>query len=308
MPNIGGGISLPDIGRAPVYREPVDPLVQQIKKAQLANLLNEAGFQNRQISLQERNAETSKTLGFANLSLEQKKAEVGKFLAENNVAHDSAALAEANRHNTVTESQTSKQIDTGKLTQIFGDLSRMPVDPQQRTKLLADYMAENGDTSLQKVLAKTEATTAKAKGEFGPGSAPPVTTPTTSVADVLSAPNPGYDPELGKKLLKGITDVPLAASNLGGQIYNYGIAAPSNLINSIAGLPPLERAKWASTYAEALGYQQPAVTPAPVLAAKTTPASTPVPKNFYDGPPGYPDTTSPKKKARQRRGMSEFAY
>lgn len=135
--------------------------------ARLEQLRREPGFQERQVSLQERNAKTNETLGFANLSLDQKKAEVAKFLADNNVKHDAGALAEATRHNVATETQAQTQTDAARHTQIFGDLSRMPVDPKIQTKLLADYLAENGDPSLQKVLTTTEANKPKPQGEFG---------------------------------------------------------------------------------------------------------------------------------------------
>lgn len=275
--------------------------------AKLEQLRRELGLQERQVSLAERSAKTNETLGFANLSLDQKKTEVAKFLADNNVKHDAAALSEANRHNVATETQGQKQIDASRQTQIFGDLSRMAVtDPMARTKLIADYMAENGDPSLQKVLAATEAAAPKPKGDYSEGT-PATPTTSSSVDETLKTARDSW-------LLKAVTDVPLAASNLGGQLYNYGIAAPNNLINSMIGLPKAPTAIWADTYAEALagkklpgGVVPPVIAPTktgPVVASR--PVATPPPKNFYDGPPGYPDTRSAKKKARDRGVVSIY--
>lgn len=158
-----------------IIREPVDPLERALKLAQLYNLQNEPRVQDRQLTQQANRDETSKNLGFAQLSLEQKKAEVAKFLADNNVKHDSAALAEANRHNVATETQSTDQLAASKQTQIFGDLSRMQVDPEARTKLLADYMAENGDISLKTVLLRNEANKPKPQGEYGATTNPTAT-------------------------------------------------------------------------------------------------------------------------------------
>lgn len=103
MPTIGGGFTLPDIGRAPRIVQPVDPLERAIKQAQLYNLQQDTGLRQRQLTLQqlglEHNQENDKAmrrLQEAGLleNIRHNKSEEG---------YQTGVLGETTRHNIAGE-------------------------------------------------------------------------------------------------------------------------------------------------------------------------------------------------------------
>jgi len=74
------------------------------------------------------------------------------------------------------------------------------------------------------------------------------TTAPAATSTLAQGETPGYDPELGRKVVQSFKNAPLTAANVGGEIFNRLLLPPANLINSVTGATPVKKAKWMTKY------------------------------------------------------------
>lgn len=239
-----------------------------LAEAQLTNLQAQPGLEKRRLDLTER----GQNLGAQHDTIAEELTKLGIITQADTAAKgqkgesDRAALAaKTSTTNTLIAHILGRpDIETDKAAETFKNLgapefanalatvhkakieSTVPkllsdiqgtTDPETRKARVADAFK---DADIKKALLTLDPTLNQAGGGVVPKAAAP------------PSETPGYNPTLGANLRGAVSSLPIYASQLGAETANTTVIPASNVIASILGLPPLQRAKGATSYRDLL--------------------------------------------------------